>query len=325
MTTAATLVSVIMPACNASRFIERALNSVRNQTHTNIEILVIDDGSTDQTAAIVETLAHTDPRIRLFRTPRRGVSAARNFGIGQSVADLIATIDADDLWSPEKLQLQVAAMLEGAPRTGLVYCWSAAVDEDDRITILNWSCGDFVGNVRNEIVAGNFLGNGSTPLFRRAALEAVRGYDVELMSAEDWKLYMAMSDVCEFSVVRRHLVGYRLWDESASMNLALMETSTRKVGDWARIAWPDIPKTVWAVHESNVNGYFAFMAMRKGKIADAMRYRTRSCLARPGQFLRLPSLSFCGLLFLRALGRPRYYWYRTRKPFLPAPRASVGQ
>ncbi|SFR15599.1 glycosyltransferase family 2 protein [Poseidonocella sedimentorum] len=105
------LVSVIMPAWCAAPWLERAVLSVRNQTRTDWELFIVDDASTDDTAAIATRLARDDPRIRLLAQPRRsGAAQARNRAISQAAGRYIAFLDADDCWLPEKLETQIAFM-----------------------------------------------------------------------------------------------------------------------------------------------------------------------------------------------------------------------
>ena len=104
------LVSVVIPVRNGERLIGRTLASALAQTYRNIEVIVVDDGSTDRTPALVETAAARDRRVRLLRRPHSGVTATRNFGISRANGSLIAPLDADDLWHQEKIARQVAAM-----------------------------------------------------------------------------------------------------------------------------------------------------------------------------------------------------------------------
>src|SRR5437879_4343856 len=95
------LVTVVIPAFDAARTIAETLHSVRSQTHRRLEILVVDDGSNDSTPQIVQRQGVEDRRIRLIQQPNAGVAAARNRGIAEATSDVVATIDADDLWRPE--------------------------------------------------------------------------------------------------------------------------------------------------------------------------------------------------------------------------------
>lgn len=90
------------------------------QTHRNLEIIVVDDGSCDATPEIIQHHADEDPRIRIIRQPNAGVAAARNHAISEAKSDYIAPVDADDLWNPDKIEKQLAALLSGGPAVGLV-------------------------------------------------------------------------------------------------------------------------------------------------------------------------------------------------------------
>ncbi len=110
------LISVIIPAFNAEPFIQRAIQSVTRQSYRQIEIIVVDDGSTDATAAVVECLARQDSPNPAVQDRNRGPSAARNYGISMARGDFIAPLDADDIWQPEKLARQYTVM-RNAPET----------------------------------------------------------------------------------------------------------------------------------------------------------------------------------------------------------------
>ncbi|WP_369726014.1 glycosyltransferase family 2 protein [Bradyrhizobium sp. LLZ17] len=104
------LVSIVIPAYNAERFIARTLASAQAQTYEKLEIIVIDDGSTDNTRSVVEAIAATDKRLELISTPNRGVARARNLGIENARGPYVAFLDADDLWHPTKIARQVEAL-----------------------------------------------------------------------------------------------------------------------------------------------------------------------------------------------------------------------
>src|SRR6266478_2041530 len=174
------LVSVIIPAYNASVTIERTLGSVVNQTYSNLEVLVVDDGSTDETALLVQRMADADPRIRLLQKPNGGLVSARNFGIAHASGEFIAPIDADDLWHPEKIAKQVRLMRERADRCGLVYCWSREIDAHDRL-LRDVSPCSLRGNVYAALIIRNFVSSGA-PLVRKRCVEEVGGYDATLLA-----------------------------------------------------------------------------------------------------------------------------------------------
>lgn len=211
------LVSVIVPMFNAAATIGRTLASACAQTYSRLEIVVVDDGSFDESPNIVERIARHDRRVRLIRQPNAGVAAARNAAIAVSKGQLLAPLDADDLWHPEKTSLQVAAMRDANgqddPTIGLVYCWYTIIDEQDRIRIQDRrSVAE--GDVLRAMAQRNIVGHGSGALIRREALLGVGGYDPALRAyggegCEDYKVYFEIAERYRFALVREYLVGYR--------------------------------------------------------------------------------------------------------------------
>src|SRR5689334_6839377 len=119
------VVGVVIPAYNAAATLDETLCSVRAQTYLTLEIIVVDDGSRDATPEIALRHAAGDRRVRLIRQANAGVAAARNRGIEETRADLVAPIDADDLWAPTKIARQMEVLRRASPETALVYTWSA--------------------------------------------------------------------------------------------------------------------------------------------------------------------------------------------------------
>src|SRR5262245_55521841 len=126
-------VSVLLPVYNAERYLAETLDSALAQTHPNLEVIVIDDGSVDRSRAIAEARAERDPRVRVITKTNGGVAAARNRAIAEASGDLIAPLDADDLWSATKIERQVKRMRDGGDAVGLVYSWWAWMDERGRV------------------------------------------------------------------------------------------------------------------------------------------------------------------------------------------------
>jgi glycosyltransferase involved in cell wall biosynthesis len=219
-------VSVIVPAYNAALTIDETLRSVRAQTYRDLEILIVDDGSTDATLEIARAHAACDSRIRIIRQSNTGVAAARNCGIAESTAELIAPIDADDLWHPDKIQRQVEALENGGPRVGLVYCWYAMIDEQSRVRSCHHSAAD-EGDVLPSMCLRNLVGNGSSALMRKTAIVEAGGYDAKLRArnaqgCEDYKLYFQIAEKYEFALVRDHLTGYRRTSANMSSDVLQM-------------------------------------------------------------------------------------------------------
>ncbi|HXF99752.1 MAG TPA: glycosyltransferase family A protein, partial [Bacteroidota bacterium] len=181
------LVSVVIPAYNAEKYIRRTLESALAQTYEPFEVIVVDDGSTDATAEIVRDIAARDRRMRLLQKENGGVATARNLGIQSSDGSLIAPLDADDVWYPSKLEEQMSLMQRCDESVGLVYCWSKIIDEADRPIVDITHTHE--GNVVSELMFSNFLGNGSCALIRRHCFDAVGYYNGATTPCEEWDMY----------------------------------------------------------------------------------------------------------------------------------------
>jgi glycosyltransferase involved in cell wall biosynthesis len=207
------LVSVVVPAFNAAQTLPETLNSVRAQTYQNLDIVIVDDGSTDDTAAIVRNHMTQDPRIRLLSQNNGGVASARNAGIGAAAGDFIAFVDADDLWHPTKIAKQMALLLSASSTTALVYAPFRLIDGDGRVLGSQHRIG-VDGWVLYRHFHVNLVGNGSSILVRKAVLKELGGFDTGLRAAgaegcEDLLLQLRIATRYQFGEVPEYLVGYR--------------------------------------------------------------------------------------------------------------------
>ena len=207
------LVSVIIPAYNAEKFLSKTLESVLSQTYKNIEVLVIDDGSQDKTAEMVQSIAQKDSRVVLLQQENSGVAVARNLGINNSKGEFIAPIDADDIWYPQNLEKQVQCMQQADSSVGLVYSWSADINEEDKLTG-GFRAAKIEGDVFITLLCHNFLGNASSTLIRRSCIEKMGGYSTQLKAqnaqgCEDWDFYLRIAEHYQFKVVPEFFIGYR--------------------------------------------------------------------------------------------------------------------
>jgi glycosyltransferase involved in cell wall biosynthesis len=305
----APLVSVVIPAYNAEAYIATSLRGVTAQAYRNLEIIVVDDGSRDATATIVRSLAADDPRIKLQQQQNAGVAAARNRGIEASSGDLVAPLDADDLWQPSKIERQVAVMQRGSPKVGLVYAWFVQIDEAGMVTRLPRAKRRiYEGDVFRDLVARNFIGNGSSPLMRKECVLEAGGYDPELrrqqaQGCEDFKLYLAIAERWHFGAVPAFLVGYRQSPTSMSEDLAQMKRSRDLVMAEVRRRHPELPSSIFRV--SNANGCFwlASKAKRARRPLAAASYLARMVASDPAS-LPVRVREFCTRRRARALGKP---------------------
>lgn len=243
------LVSVIIPAYNAEAFVHHTLTSVLAQTYQNFEIIVVDDGSRDRTAEIVESFVQRDPRIRLLRQQNLGVAAARNLAIQASKGVYVSPIDADDIWYPQKLEKQVRCIEDADQTVGLVYAWSVYLNEAGEIIgryIADQGYAFAEGTVFNSLLYFNFLDNASTTLFRRSCLDRVGGYNCNLKAqnaqgCEDWDIYLRIAEHYSFRVVPEYLIGYRQYLGSMATNSPVMAKSYELMMIEVQQRNPDIP------------------------------------------------------------------------------------
>ncbi len=270
------LVSVIIPAYNAEDFISYTLESVLSQTYKNIEVLVVDDGSQDRTAKIVESIAQTDPRVILLQQQNTGVAAARNLAIKKSCGEYIAPVDADDIWFPQKLEKQMHLMLESNLCVGLVYAWSVYIDEKGSLT-RTCQISNVEGEVYIPLLYGNLLGNASTPLIRRDCINTVGDYNCQLkeqnaQGCEDWDLYLRIAEYYQFRVVPELLIGYRQVLGGMSFNHVSMKKSCDLLLTSTQQRHPEIPTTIYRWARSNFNWYLALRSEQCGDHISTIYY-----------------------------------------------------
>jgi glycosyltransferase involved in cell wall biosynthesis len=244
-------VSVILPAYNAASFIGEAVGSLLAQTFQDFEALVIDDGSTDETYQIVETLH--DPRIRLLRNPTNlGLVASLNRGIEASAAALIARMDADDWSAPDRLATQVE-WLERYPRLGVLSCYYETFDTRHPVLdTIDLPVSD--AEVRYDLYAKSHCFCHPAALLRREALDQCGGYKPKWFPAEDRELWMRMLETWHGANVPRVLHRMRHHATSVtSLNLsrqaALVIDATAEALERRKSpadVGPEVPRVGWA-------------------------------------------------------------------------------
>lgn len=206
--------SVVVPSYDTARFVEAALRSLLGQTLPELEVVLVDDGSTDD--SLRRVLAIDDPRLTVVSQPNGGLAAARNTGIRHARAPLIGFCDSDDVWHPRKAELQLAAM-EGAPEVGVTFSNSAYLDEDGTPTGQLLVCPYEELDARR-LLRRNQLGNGSTMIVRAECFRGAGLFDESLASCEDWEMWvrLAARTGCRIRRVAGVLTGYRVREGSLS-------------------------------------------------------------------------------------------------------------
>ncbi len=288
------LVSVIIPAYNAEKFIVATLESVLSQSYQKIEVVIVDDGSRDRTVEIVREFAAKDRRIILFQQSNSGVAAARNLAIQKSKGEYIAPIDADDIWCTQKLEKQVQCLLQGSQSVGLVYTWTHHIDEEGLPTGTYHRC-NLEGNVLTAMFIEEPIGNASVPLIRRSCLEKVGLYDTRLkeqnaQGLEDFDMYLRIAEHYEFKVVPEFLVGYRQVFGSMSRNTLTMAKSYNLVVENIRLRHPEIPTKIYNRHRSEMYYWFAFMSKQSGDHWGTLSWLSQGLLLDYKNLLHRPML-----------------------------------
>lgn len=230
--TAAPRVSVVIPVYQGESRIGRTLAQLREQTFTDFEVVVVNDGSTDATSHVVRHAARDDARIRVVEQDNGGIAAARNCGIEAARGSAIAFLDDDDRWHRDKLARQIAR-LDAAPNAAVVSCWSALVDPAGRL--LGWRLGGSPdGNVYREMLEWDMVSGGSVALVARKPLEDAGGFDVALPDRADWDLWIRLARRHAFTCVPETLVGYTRRAGSVSQSYDRMIAHGRRVLEKAR-------------------------------------------------------------------------------------------
>lgn len=219
------LVSVIIPAYNAANTIGETIASVQAQTLRDWEMIVIDDGSTDETVIVVEAIG--DPRIHIYRYPNAGQGESRNRGACHATGEFFAFLDADDLWLPDKLERMVKAIGEH-PQAAVAYSWIDHIDENGNF--LTRAC-DYTrqGYVYDKLLLSDFIAGGSNLMLWRGAFGMVGGFNPDFPPAEDRDMWLRLSEKFHFVAIEAPLLRYRQVPQSQSANVTRMERSQRRV------------------------------------------------------------------------------------------------
>jgi glycosyltransferase involved in cell wall biosynthesis len=313
------LVSVVIPAYNAARYLNGSIPSVLAQTWDDFELIVVDDGSTDATGACVESFQ--DDRIRLVSQANRGLAGARNGGIRAARGTFIALLDADDLWHPQKLARHVAH-LQARSEIGVSYSASAFMDDQGRDMHLMQSP-KLTGVTPRDVFLRNPVGNGSAPVIRRQTLDAIafdaptgaegeRWYfDERFRQSEDIECWLriALSTRWTFEGLGEPLTRYRLNAGGLSAALDKQHASWEAAVERARC----INAAFVAEHEHAARAYqLRYLARRALSMGDSHRgwALLRQALAmHPGMWREEPArtgITLAAAAAMRCLPAPTY-------------------
>lgn len=240
------LVSVITAAFNMGHYLPEAIESVLKQDYPNIELIVVNDGSTDDTCEILGKYGN-DPRVKIIHQENKGQTAAKNRGFAEAKGELIAFCDADNRWLPGKLKLQVPLLMNN-PGVGVVYGDIILIDGSGNRKPPTRTK-RYSGKITARLLRDNFV-TFNTTLISRELMQEMNGFDESLRMAIDYDLWLRISLDHEFLFVPEPLVEYRIWEGQMShrtgermdnffqlLNKFICENPGRIAPAEARLAW----------------------------------------------------------------------------------------
>ncbi len=213
-----TLVSILLPVYNGERFLSEAILSVRNQTFKSWELLIINDGSTDSSAEIAMEFSNMDERVKVFEKEHSGVAKSLNFGLNKAAGELIARIDSDDLWFPEKLEYQVD-LLKGNPDLFLMGTSVIMIDETGLSLAVQKGFNNRLPfsskGIRRNLLKNNLFCHSSV-MFRRDLISNIGMYHEGFKNSEDYEYWIRAAKKVSCEISGRVLVKYRVWSNAVS-------------------------------------------------------------------------------------------------------------
>jgi glycosyltransferase involved in cell wall biosynthesis len=261
------LVSVIIAARNAEATLATTLGSVLRQTEADLEVLVVDDGSTDGTAGVAHGIG--DRRVSVHASLARGASAARNLGLAAASGRYVSFLDADDLWTADKLRAQ-RERLDAVTSATVAYSWTILIDGDGEYLFAK-PPSHYAGNVHRDLLTDLFLASGSNIMIDRARLRSDVRFDESLGIAEDWEWQLRLAREHEFVPVPAYHVLYRLVPGSRSARatelVTIMSAIARRELAFERDA-DGLRRTV----DATIHEYVALQCVLRA--ADAIDLRT---------------------------------------------------
>ena len=220
------IVSVIIPVFNRENLVSSAIESVLAQTYDSIEIILINDGSTDKSLSILKKYEEKFPhKIKVLDQDNQGQAKARNTGITNSSGGFIAFLDSDDIWLPTKLEEQLKHFTD---RVGLVYSGIEIIDDSGVVLKRERANERLQGLIFPELLVENRMTGGSV-VVSREALNKVGYFDPSFQAAENWDLWLRICREFEARAIGHPLIQYRIHNDNMSKNDILMLESKRKI------------------------------------------------------------------------------------------------
>lgn len=237
------MISVIMPVFNAERFLKEAIQSILKQTYTDLELIVVDDASTDSLPFIMQSFS--DKRVRYVKNEKRvGVACSLNRGLQKARGEHIARMDADDIASSKRFEQQIA-FLKQHPEVGVVGTWVRIIDENEKkIGYKKYPTSSY--NIARALIFENPL-NHSSVMFRKNLMKQYGGYDEQLNGAEDYDLWLRYAKRSKLANIGKPLLNYRITKSSVSyrnmnrVQTAFIRTKFKAVQQYGYPVWHLLP------------------------------------------------------------------------------------
>ena len=288
-------VSVVMPAYNASHTIEASVQSVQAQSLQNWELIIVDDGSTDDTAKVALSLAKNDHRISVMQRSNRGPSAARNAGANHARGDILAFLDADDLWADNRLSGMLKTF-EEKPDTGVLFSRTRFLDgktlKPGRLTRFRARL------TATDLMAENAVCSASNIVCLKSVFVQSGGFQQGLRHAEDqdWLLRIALEDKWQIRGVDAEWFFYRSAGNSQSADLEAMRSGWHRMVESACKQYPEKATRAARRAYGPIHRQLARRALRMGRSAEAIKYLAMGLSKDPFLIFRQPKRTGLTLL-----------------------------
>jgi glycosyltransferase involved in cell wall biosynthesis len=278
-------ISVVIPTYNRAQNLIKALSSVSQQTYQPVEIIVVDDGSTDETESVVRSfrseLNKTSTTVEFIQhNTNKGPAAARNTGIEHATGDFVAFLDSDDWWLDQKLELQMQLLVDSSPDTAVIYCEYYRQDEKNYRRKPNSQC--YSGDVHEQLLQGWCPATTSLFLIRREALSDVGGFETGVMSFEDYDLWLRLAETYNFDYYPEPLVVKRVngddqLSSGGSVRRHNLNAFLNKWGDQMAAVDPSAPRRFKRQHIRNIAWDKTMEALDSGDRIDSIRQFKQYC------------------------------------------------
>jgi glycosyltransferase involved in cell wall biosynthesis len=277
------LLTIVIPAYNVAVFVCAAVESALAQTMTDLEVIVVDDGSTDTTPAVLEDLVHArnDPRLRIVRQQNGGLSAARNTGIRYARGAFIGFLDGDDIWLPQKAKLQINT-LQKDETIGISFSHSEYLTEAGQRTGSILLAGKANPSL-HDMIRRNHVGNGSSVICRRECFEEAGLFSTELRSCEDYEMWCRILCLTTYraALTPEALTLYRLRESSLSFNSTKFVENADRAMALLRREMPNVPTRIFQAGHAEHYRIAAWKAVSSRRRQDGLQLLIKALRLRP--------------------------------------------